>query len=142
MAADMQRLTVWADSHGLQLNPAKSSLLVVGSPALRQQLSSFVISWGSASLSMQPTVKILGVTLDPQWCFDHHVAVLCRSAFARLRFLYPSRRILSTHTKLSLCQSLVISLFDYADVVYGPCLFYSSLVYCPTYPELVSSIFL
>ena len=81
-------------------------------------------SWCSASLSTQPTVKILGVTLDPLWCFDQHVAVLCRSAFARLRFLYPSRRILSIHTKLSLyvCQSLVISLFDYADVVYGPCL--------------------
>ena len=122
MASDLLRLTAWADAHGLQLNPAKSSLVVVGSPALRQQLSSFVISWGSASLSMQPTVKILGVTFDSSWCFEQYVAVLCRSAFARLRFLYPSRRILSTHIKLSLCQSLVISLLDYADVVYGPCL--------------------
>ena len=72
---------------------------------------------------MQPTVKILGVNLDSLWCFDHYVVVLCCPAFARLRVLYPSRRILSTHTKLSLCQLLVISLLDYADVVYGPCLF-------------------
>ena len=48
--------------------------------------------------------------------------MLCRSAFSRMRSLYPSRRILSTSTKLLLCQALIISIFDYADVVYGPCL--------------------
>ena len=81
MASDLLRLTAWADAHGLQLNPAKSSLLVVGSPALRQQLSSFVISWGSTSLPMQHTVKILGVTFDPSWCFDQHVAVFVSLCF-------------------------------------------------------------
>ena len=62
MASDLLRLTAWADSHGLQLNPANSSLLVVGSPALRQQLFSFVIShtapWYSSNVSAMMRCKI------------------------------------------------------------------------------------
>ena len=41
-------------------------------------------------------------------------------AFNRLRLLYTSRYILSSTQKLLLSQSLVVSLFDYCDVVYSP----------------------
>ena len=120
--ADLRRLIHWSDSHGLQLNPAKTTVLVAGSPTSLSNLPSFDISFGSTVLGVQPVLKNLGVTFDPHWCFDRHVAVLCRSAFSRMRSLYPLRRTLSTNTKLLLCQALIISIFDYADVVYGPCL--------------------
>jgi len=47
-----------------------------------------------------------------------HVAIKCRIAYTRL-LLYPLRP-LSCSQKLLTSQLLVISLFDYADVVYVP----------------------
>lgn len=39
-----------------------------------------------------------------------------------LRTLYPSRHFLNRKSKTILCESLVLSQFNYCDVVYGPCL--------------------
>lgn len=66
IAADLEHLMLWANSRGLQLNPANSSLLVADSPSLFHHPSSFDISWGPASFFIQPTVKSLGVTLNSQ----------------------------------------------------------------------------
>ena len=44
------------------------------------------------------------------------------AAYARLRLLYPFCHIFSCSQKLFISQLLVMSLFDYADVVYVPAL--------------------
>jgi len=45
-----------------------------------------------------------------------------RLAYSRLKMLFPLRHILSILPKLLVTQSLILSLFDYTDVVYIPCL--------------------
>lgn len=42
--------------------------------------------------------------------------------YARLCMLFPFRLILSLSQKLKVSQSLILSLFDYADTIYTPCL--------------------
>jgi len=46
----------------------------------------------------------------------------CRLAYSRLKMLFPLRHILSVPQKLLATQSLIVSLFNYADVVDIPCL--------------------
>lgn len=55
--------------------------------------------------------------IDSSWSFKSHVDIKCRVAFARLHLLYLFWHILSTSQNFP-CIPIVISLFDYADVVY------------------------
>lgn len=95
---------------------------LVGPPVLLSRLTSFDISINSARIERSTTLRILGLHVDSSWTFVHHVNVKCRAAYIRLRRLFPFCHILSRSQELLITQALVISLFDYADVVYIPCI--------------------
>jgi len=119
---DLQSIAEWSTSSGLLLNPSKSLSLLVGSPVMLSRIQSFHVSLNSTPLISSSTACILGLHVDCSWSFQHHVTIKCRAAYARLRLLYPLRHILSTQQKLHLSQLLVLSLFDYADIIYVPSL--------------------
>jgi len=119
---DLRQITDWSGANGLHLNPAKSSLLLTGFPSLLSRLHSFDIQIQHTSLEPRPSIRILGLHVDQSWSFEHHVTMKCRLAYSRLKMLYPLRHILTVPQKLLVTQSLIIFLFDYADVVYIPCL--------------------
>jgi len=124
---DLNLIAEWSLANGLHLNPKKSSLLVTGSLSLLSRLHSFDIHIQQSSLEPRCSVKVLGVHVDTSWTFEHHVIAKCRLAYSRLKMLFGLRHILSVSQKLLLTQSLILSLFDYANVVYIPCLNKSSL---------------
>lgn len=74
------------------------------------------------SLPIQNYCKSLGVTIDKHVSFTLHIDNLIKTAYARLRSLYKFKYILSTSVKLKITESLILSLFDYCDTLYGPCL--------------------
>ena len=113
-------ILIWTKSHGLSLNPSKTSLIIVGTPTRLAKLPPFSLSFDSATIVPSSSFKSLGLRFDPLLHFENHISDLCCAAYTRLRILYPSRYLLTIHQKLLLSQSLIISLFDYCDVVYGP----------------------
>jgi len=119
---DLGLISDWSKANGLHLNPTKSSILVTGFPSLLSRLHSFDIHIQHTSLEPRPSIRILGLYVDSSWSFEHHVTMKCRLAYSRLKMLFPLRHILSVPQKLLVTQSLIVSLFDYADVVYIPCL--------------------
>lgn len=64
----------------------------------------------------------LGLLLDTDLRFSQHVTKCLKTAYANLKMLYPHRRVLSQPLKIRLTDTLVLSHFNYADAVYGPCL--------------------
>ena len=119
---DLAKIHDWSTSHGLCLNPSKSSTLLAGSTPLLQSVNSFSLKINNIPVLVLSSVKILGVTFDSSWKFTHHVSAKISTAWLRLKLLYPLRKILPRCQKLLVSQLLVLSLFDYADVVYCPCL--------------------
>nr|CAI5819730.1 unnamed protein product [Callosobruchus analis] len=74
--------------------------------------------------SIKSKVKIqihasLGITLDSDLRFDQHVTKLLQKSYATLRTVYVNRHFLTKQLKIVLCESLVLSLLNYADVVYS-----------------------
>ena len=114
---DLTRIINWSDQHGLRIHPAKCTLLVLGSPSSLEKLPSISVTLGSLQLYPSDSIRNLGLTFDPLLSYSNHVSSLCRQAYSRLRLLYPARHILSSAQKLLVSQSLIISLFDYYDVV-------------------------
>lgn len=69
-------------------------------------------------------MKCLGIFIDDDLTFNHNVSLLCRKAFFSLKQLFPYKHLLDSKTKLLLCESLVLSLLSYGDIVYGPYISY------------------
>lgn len=121
---DLQSVSEWATNNGLRLNPAKSQATLFGTPYRlsvcdRQRIN--IILAGEA-LTVVDNPKNLGIRFDGCLAFQEHVDYLCRVSYLRLKLLRPLRQYFTGKIRLLLVESLILSLFNYGDCVYGPCL--------------------
>lgn len=116
--SDLQSVCNYANKHGLTLNPAKSSMLVFGDV----NLSNFDIRLDNVSIQPSNQVKSLGIVIDRELRFSNHITFLLKKAYSKLKLLFNYRHLFDRKTKTLLCESLVLSHFNYCDYVYGPCL--------------------
>lgn len=65
----------------------------------------------------------LGLVMDSELRFIEHVDAKVRNAFYRLKVLYNIRPYLSEKIRIMLTESLVLSVLNFGDIVYGPRLF-------------------
>ena len=112
---DLKSIAEWSTNNALHLNPSKSSLLIVGSSLLLSRIQSFDISLNSIPILHSSSIKILDVYVDSSWSFELHESS-SRTAYARLRLLYPLHQVFFCSQKLLTSQLLIISLFDYTNV--------------------------
>ena len=66
--------------------------------------------------------KTLGIVLDTDLRFEDFINCNIGKGYSILKTLYSNRHCLPRKTKAMLCDSLILSLLNYADVLYGPCL--------------------
>ncbi len=108
-------ISCWMKDHHLQLNIAKTELLVVSAnPSLHHN---FTFQLGSSTITSSKTARNLGVVIDDMLNFSDHIAKTARSC----RFaLYNTRKIrpfLSEHPTQLLVQALVLSRLDYCNAL-------------------------
>lgn len=76
----------------------------------------------NTTLAFSEESKILGIIFDEQLRFYSHVSKLIQRAYIKLKVLYANKFIMNYKLRKKLCESLVIPIFDYCDIVYSPCL--------------------
>lgn len=119
--SDIDKLVKASSKHDLIINPNKSSVLIFGYK--RQEVQSKLkIMVDNKELSAVSCAKNLGVELDVDLRFKKHTAKLLQRAYCNLKMLYPHRKILDIPTKIKITDTLVLSHFNYCDVLYGTCL--------------------
>ncbi len=115
IAACLSDISSWMKDHHLQLNLAKTELLVVSAnPSLHHNFS---IQLGSSTITPSRTPKNLGVVIDDQLSFTDHIATTawsCRFALYNIRKI---RRFLSEKAAQLLVQALVLSRLDYCNAL-------------------------
>lgn len=120
---DLQTIMEVSSAHNLRLNPSKSSAILFGSRSkILRVNNSLNLRLGDSEVPIVSEAKNLGLWIDSSLRFSKHVSYLCQVSFNLLRQLYPSRSILPTKLKLTICESLIFSKLSYCDVVYGPAL--------------------
>lgn len=118
---DLDRLIRFSKKHNLHINASKSNYLIFGKK--REELrQSIVLKASSEQLPYSDCSRNLGLYIDTGLKFKHHINKCIQSAYGNLKRLFPHRHLLSMTQKINLCNALVLSHFDFADVVYGPCL--------------------
>ncbi len=103
-------ISAWMKEHHLQLNLAKTELLVFpATPILQHDLT---IQLGSSTITPSASVRNLGVIFDDQLTFKEHIAKTARSCRFALHNIRKIRPFLTEHAAQLLVQALVISRLD------------------------------
>ncbi len=103
-------ISAWMKEHHLQLNLAKTELLVL--PATPTLQHDFTIQLGSSS-----SVRNLEVIFDDQLTFKEHIVKTARSCRFALHNIRKIRPFLTEHAAQLLDQALVISRLDYCNAL-------------------------
>lgn len=120
---DLHKIVQFAAKLCLHINASKSSAMVFGDKSSVEFVKSNLhLVIGDNELVFGDNAKSLGIIIDERLRFCEHVQSLLRKAYATLRLLYNNRYILNQKLKLQLCDALVLSIFNYGDVVYHSCL--------------------
>src|SRR6218665_2092445 len=87
----------------------------------RQQLAKINLDALSAefpTMSFSQMVRDLGVLLDPELIFSHHIDQVCRSCYYQLRQLRVIARSLTFNAAVSLVRAFVFSRLDYCSSIF------------------------
>ncbi len=108
-------ISAWMKEHHLQLNLAKTELLVF--PATPTLQHDFTIQLGSSTITPSTSVRNIGVMFDDQLTFKEHIAKTARSCRFTLHNIRKIRPFLTEHAAQLLVQALVISRLDYCNAL-------------------------
>ncbi len=115
ISACLADIFCWMKDHHLQLNLAKTELLVVSAnPSFHQN---FTFQLGSSTITPSKTAKHLGVVIDDTLNFIDHITKTARSCRFALYNIKKIRPFLSEHATQLLVQALVLSRLDYCNAL-------------------------
>lgn len=119
--SDLDRILKVSSDHMLDLNPSKSTALLFCAESYRDMIMEHVRPrLGDNLILFQKSCKNLGLVMDNKLKFNGHITLCLARAFSKLKLIYSQRHFLSQKTKTILCDTLVLSHFNYLDNVYGP----------------------
>ncbi|KAF2349563.1 Reverse transcriptase domain [Trinorchestia longiramus] len=108
----------WYDQNGLKLNASKTQCIIFGSKNTIKKLPNLTLKLGNDIIEPVRKVKNLGVWFDQNMPFTSHVEKRCSKINGTLMFLHRVKNMLDEKTRLFAIQSLVLSRFDYCDLVW------------------------
>ncbi|KAG7310019.1 hypothetical protein JYU34_004547 [Plutella xylostella] len=114
-------ISKWVKSFGLLLNPSKSQAIVLGSSRMLNKIdfaTAARIRYDQIDIPYVTSVKNLGVIMDSTLSWIPQVDAVSRKMFASFHSLKRLQYFLPFMTKITLAQSLLLPILDYADVSY------------------------
>ena len=119
--SDLENISHYSISNGLRLNYEKSKYMIIGTRQAINKINTLElppITLDNHILDREKDLKNLGVTFDEHMTWVKHInKIVCR-AYCSLRPLYRFKRFLTEEAKKSLCESLVLSHFNYCDCLF------------------------
>lgn len=120
---EIDKLVNYITKNGLKVNASKSQLIAFGPKNFRSEIkSNYKLKIKDEPLEYSVSVKNLGLIMDENINFELHVQNKFKVAFLRLKTLYQYKNIVPKNVKILFVDSLILSLFNYCDCVYYPCL--------------------
>ena len=99
----------------LRVNPDKTEVMLISSR--KQKLNLAKLDLAGENLTLQPSFKSLGITIDQHFSLTRHINSVTASCYNELRKLYKIRHYLTIETRKLVVQNLIISRLDYCNSV-------------------------
>ena len=118
---DMQRIGEYCKNNILKLNEGKCEFLIVGSKHNIKKLTDKILDpiiINDKPIKRVLTARSLGLNYDELLSWNKQVNICIGRAISKFKEFYNCKRMLSLESKKILCESNVLSQFNYADVVY------------------------
>ena len=68
---------------------------------------------GDKSIEIEPTLKILGITLDQDLSFKPHMAIMLKKVYAKIAALWRIKRLVPSDVMISLYKAYVLPHLEY-----------------------------
>ena len=108
-------IKTWLNNNLLQLNPIKTETLIIAPdtalPLINQHL-------GQLGLSVQPTLRNLGVVFDKDMSLDHHCKQLVKNCFYHLRNIAKLRSMVTKPEMEMIIHAFISSRIDYCNTLF------------------------
>lgn len=120
--ADLKTIGEWSGKFGVAVNVGKCQAILIGSSYYLRNLDTsqlMPLMFDNSVISLSPHVKDLGLYIDDTLSWNKQVAQVSQKVTYSLRSLYRFKHFLPSSTKITLVQSLVLPIIDYADVCYS-----------------------
>ena len=111
---DLSNILQWFKSNGMKANPSKFQMI---SFKKNEKCFDGNICVGNVSLSPEPIVKLLGISIDCKMSFDYHISILCRKAGRQLNALKRLSKSMNKETRFTVYRTFIMSNFDYCACV-------------------------
>jgi hypothetical protein len=116
----INRIHKWASNNYLKLNSLKTEFIVFGTREQLSKIPTGEIEINNEKYPLKSVVRNLGIFLDSQLQFSHHIDRICRSAYANLRMLQSIRNSISNNQFAILSHALVLSRIESSpSLLYG-----------------------
>ncbi|CAG9106119.1 unnamed protein product [Plutella xylostella] len=115
---NLEIISKWVKSFGLLLNPSKSQAIVLGSSRMLSKIDWTAVSriqYDQSDIPYVSAVKNLGVIMDSTLSWIPQVDAVSKKMFASFHSLKRLQNFLPFNTKITLAQSLLLPILDYAD---------------------------
>ena len=117
---DLLSVAQWCCESHLLINPDKTKLLLLGTRQMLNRLpQNLSMSLLGATLKPVASAKDLGVILDPQSTYDHHISKTVSSCFSKLYQINRVKESVDKETLKLLISSLVFSKMLYCSTVWS-----------------------
>ena len=107
LSLSLDNIKQWMLENRLKMNDEKTEFITFGSNRSLAKCSSATIRVGESDVPRKPCIKLLGIYLDEQLNFKHHIATKCRTAMYALICLKKLRPHLTKETSLKLANALI-----------------------------------
>ncbi|CAG9134240.1 unnamed protein product [Plutella xylostella] len=118
--SNLEIISKWVKKFGLLLNPDKSQAIILGSSRLLNKTNLFIhgkLTYDGTEIHFVNAVKNLGVIMDSTLSWLPQVEAVSKKMFASFHSLKRMQFFLPHHTKITLAQSLLLPILDYADSI-------------------------
>lgn len=115
--SDISKIFAWSVANGLQLNANKTQAIIFKNRSVNIRLAPSIMV-GDTEIAYSDVVKNLGILMDSHLDWKAQINSVTKKVFFGLHSLVQLKECTPKHIRLKLAQSLLIPLFNYADVLY------------------------
>ena len=105
----------WFKTNKMIVNPDKFQSMIISS---KKDLSKSVLNINGVELTMEPSVKLLGIEIDNKLNFEKHISNICKKARNELNRICRLETFMEHKEKEAIISTFVHSNFNYGCFIW------------------------